>query len=468
MHSAARLVNRQFLRNLAILGGGEALTRLISFVALAELARRIGPGFFGYVEVAAAVGIFLTVGVERGTTTWGICQIARDPQQTSGIVARVVAAQAATAMGLVAIAIMVIAALPLASIMQVLLGGYCLAILGVPLLFGWAFQGRRQMHFVAIPAIARQTAFAAIVLFAIHSPDELWRLPIAEGVAVLVAIGLNLWLFRRAGGTLAFSWREGEQGALTRESLPIGGSQLIWAARMYFPTVLLALMASDDSVGRYGAAHRLVMVFLTALNVYFINLLPTLSEHAAAPERLAGMLRRSMRLVALPAILLALATPLAAPALVGIVWGSAFVDRESVAVLCVLIWVVPVFVWRNHSRSALLAVGRQRDELVSSLAGIGALLLLAPMLTALFGAVGMACSMLCAEFAGAAINWKQLSQRVPGIGVVTHLFLLRGHAPVADHALTSAAPVLTTRVERDPENAEVIRPLAAGVVISVK
>lgn len=410
-------MNRTFLRNLAILGGGEALTRLISFIALAELARRIEPGFFGQVEIALAVAIFLTVGVERGTTTWGICGIARDPSQTHSIVARVVAAQAVTAGGLVVATIAITSLIPISSTLRTLLVGYSLTILGVPLLLGWVFQGRRQMKCVAVPAIARQAVFAVAVWFAVHSPDDLWRLPFAEGLAVLTAIVLNVWLFASGGARVGFKWRNGDQGALSLECLPIGGSQLIWAVRMYFPTVLLAFLAADEAVGRYGAAHRLVMVFLTALNVYFINLLPTLSERAAAPELLADLLRRSLRLVALPTIAAALIVQFTASALVTAVWGSAFAQSDCLDALCILTWMVPVFAWRSHSRTALLAIGRQRDELLSSLIGVGALFLLAPVLTARFGAVGTAWSMLGSELLGAITNWVQLSRRIRGISL---------------------------------------------------
>jgi O-antigen/teichoic acid export membrane protein len=178
---------------------------------------------------------------------------------------------------------------------------------------------------------------------------------------------------------------------------------------------MLGALAGDAAAGTFAAPHRAMMVLQAVLLLYLNNLFPTMSQVAkaqvsetgpAAPA-LSQLLRRSMLLVMPPAVALALATTLAAPALVALILGGSAAWQASIPVLSLLIWLIPVLVARGHGSFALIALDRQRQEMWCSVAGV--LLLLALFVgLAPRGAVGTAWAMLISELCATALIWWAL------------------------------------------------------------
>jgi hypothetical protein len=185
---------------------------------------------------------------------------------------------------------------------------------------------------------------------------------------------------------------------------------------MYLPTILVGVLAGQAAVGLFGAAHRIVMVFQTMLEVYFRNLFPTMSQAArTSAEHLARLLRNSMWLVMVPALALALATTLVAPTLISLIFGESYMQPGAIGVLAVLIWLIPILAWRRHSRNALITLNRQRDDWRCSLIGIVLLVSLIVPLTRIYGGLGSAWAMVVSELATAALAWWLVRRRLPNL-----------------------------------------------------
>ena len=57
---------RKLAVNFVILSGGEALSKILAFVAFAYLARLLGPDSYGDIEFALAATLFFNLVVEGG------------------------------------------------------------------------------------------------------------------------------------------------------------------------------------------------------------------------------------------------------------------------------------------------------------------------------------------------------------------------------------------------------------------
>lgn len=421
-----RLLRYRFGRNLAILGLGEGLTRILTFVAFVHLARVLTPEWFGLVEVALAVLMVAMLVVDQGFPTYGTREVARNPACVNDLVPRLVSVQLVLAIVTYVVLAAIVVALPLNEKLTALILGLGLSLLGVPFMLLWVFQGRKQMFWVTAPQVVRQLVFAGVVLLMIQGPEHLLRLPYAEIAAVAVSALMFVAVYRAGGDRLSPSLSLAGSRALFAEALPIGGAQLIWVLRMYLPIILLATLVEQTVVGRFGAAHRLMMVVQTLVGVYFVNLFPTMSETAqGSGAALARLLHRSLSLVTWPVAAGALATTLGAAPLIGLVFGDSYMQPDSISVLAVLIWIVPILVWRRHLRTALITLDRQRSDFLCSLVGIILLVVLLPILTVMHGAVGTAWAMVVSE--AAAVGWTFICLRryVPQLSVVRSLVTFR-------------------------------------------
>lgn len=407
---------RLLATNLAILAGGEALSRVITAVAFIHLARVFEPVVYGYVELTLAVMMFLTLVVDLGLGTIGAREVARQPASAARLLQRIVSTQMVLAGLTFSLFVAVLLPLRINNTLTLLLLGYGASLLIYPLIFFWVFQGQDRMVWVAVPQVVRQITFAAFVLLVVRNPQQVLLLPAAELAAVVLAALISVVVLRRAGEKLAIKIRGGWDRRLLVESLPIGGSQLIWALRMYLPTILVGTLIGEAAVGFFGAAHRIVMVLQTLLEAYFRNLFPTMSQAAyTSAERLAKLLRNSMWLLMIPALVAALVTSLVAPTLIRVIFGETYRQSEAVQVLAVLIWMIPVLAWRRHGRNALISMSRQREEGICSIVGVILLLASVVPLTNAYGGRGTAWAMVVSELAAAALAWWRVMRYLPNL-----------------------------------------------------
>jgi O-antigen/teichoic acid export membrane protein len=417
-------------RNLSILVAGDLLGRLLVAVAFIHLARALQPAFFGAMELALAVVMVLSLVVDLGLKTLGAREVARAPEAFAGLTSRIVLLQGSVAAGVYVLLLLSLCLLHLDATMKWLLAGYGLTLFAYPLILNWVFQGRNEMLWVAVPQFLRQALFALLALLLVQVPSHVWRLPAFELAGAWLAVAVNLAVYRDLGRRQkAGNWKqlaaEVQVGTsdLVHETLPIAASNLIWALRMYLPLILLGLVAGNTAAGTFAAPHRAMMVLQAVVVLYLNNLFPTMSQATQAQTsgegaessflQLHDLLGRSMLLVMAPATVVALGTTLAAPALVALILGGSAAWQASIPVLSLLIWLVPVLAARGHGYFALVALGRQRQEMWCSVAGVFVLSGLLVALASRYGAVGTAWAMLISELCATALTWWVVYNSLP-------------------------------------------------------
>jgi O-antigen/teichoic acid export membrane protein len=198
--------------------------------------------------------------------------------------------------------------------------------------------------------------------------------------------------------------------AMIREALPIAGSQVLWVFRTYLPTLALWVMAARESVGRFDVAHRVLLVCQAMLTMYLTNLFTPLSKAAHAPRRrFVGLLLGSSAFATASALAGAALLNIRPGPLLGVLWGKGFNAPESAAALALLAFVVPVITLRGHAHYALVALGRQRRELVCALAGCVLLVALLVLWVPAGGTRAAALAMLVSESFGLVLTWLALA-----------------------------------------------------------
>lgn len=393
---------------LLVLAGGEAASRVFGFVAMSYLFRTLPRERYGVVETTVAVMMFGLICVEMGLGTLGTREVARDPSAAPELVRKVATTQLVASVAVLALVGLAALTLPLDPLLARLLAGFAAALLAVPFALHWLFQGREQMLAVTLPKGLRYAVFLALTLVLVRGPDDIGLLPVAEVAGAAAASVAWVALYRRGGGELRIGGAGALDGRLVRDALPIGGATLIWALRSYLPVVCVAAVAGNAAAGEFGASHRVVMVMLGVLDVYFISLYPRFCVAAVASRGdLRRLVARSTHLALWPTLAGAVLLPWVAPWVMRVVYGDE--GSEAAAVFALLAWLVPVTALRAHARFALLAVNRQRTEFVCATIGVAALLATIGPMTSSHGAVGATWAMLGSEALATVLGWAALA-----------------------------------------------------------
>ena len=403
------------LANLLVLGAGEISTRCLTFIAFAYLARALGTAGFGHLEAAFAVLMVCTLLVDYGFPLLGSREIAANPKVTETLVQRVMSTQLTLAMVVLATLMVVTHVAPLDPNLAILLRGLGISLLGIPFVLNWVFQGRNEMFWYAAPMVLRKATFLLVAFLLVRQPSDLEWLPIAEISAVGVAATCWVVVYRRLGHRVRISWAGLRASDLLRQNMPLAISNLIWALRMYAPLVAVYFNPATHApgTGLFGSGHRIVMVFLALLGVYYTNVYPAMSATArTSPADFAKLVRNSMRTSVLATTALFGVVFFSAELVLELVFGEAFVTIESVRAFVVLTLLVPVLAWRRAGRLALIALGHQRSELNCSAFGIAMLAVIIYPLTTWAGIEGAAWGMVLSEAFATIVTWLALRPRL--------------------------------------------------------
>jgi O-antigen/teichoic acid export membrane protein len=366
--------------NLAILGAGDALGKLINVVVFGRLGRILEPEGYGHLEFVLALVFVGALIIEAGLGPWGARAVARGDEPAPRILGRVLALRALILSVVLLGSWAVVGALGAAGspARALLLLSAGLMLVPKAALCEWFFQGRNEMAAVMFTNVLEPVVALAGTLLFVHEPRDLGRVPFILAAAIAaVAVAQHVLAVRRGARP---DLRHGfeARGALFRESLPLGLSSLAWAARFFSPMIAVAVFVAGPGAGTFGAAHRLTVSMHAVVWLWFFNLLPTWSAVAREPGALEALVKRSF-LATLPlAGLLIVTVWTLSPAVIRLLYGVGYAD--SVFLLDDLVF-VPALAWvSGNFRFGLIARGALRAELAASSSGaavaVGALLVL--------------------------------------------------------------------------------------------
>jgi O-antigen/teichoic acid export membrane protein len=382
--------------NYALLSAGELVAKLLGLVAFAYLARVLGPLHYGYLEFAIALNFFFTLVVDCGLGAYGAREIAKDNGIATRFAAHMMAMRFLLAIGAFVLVVLFAFTARQPQAVKHLIILYGLTLFGLPGLLPGVFQGLDRMRYVAIASILRWTVFATLVLLIVHGPEQLLIVPLAEGCAIGILVIFYVWCVSRSLGSLRqpIDWALGF--SMLRQALPMGASDMVWAVRVYFATVLLGLFVGGSEVGWFGAAHRIVVSLHTFVWLYFFNLLASLARCTQGPPQdLKRLMDKSMRVTGWAAVFIGIVGAALAEPLITLLYGEQY--HASIAVFQVLIWILPLSLLHGHYRYALIAYGQQRLEFFSNACGAGLTIVLDLLLVPAYGPLGAAWALVASE-----------------------------------------------------------------------
>jgi O-antigen/teichoic acid export membrane protein len=327
------------------------------------VARTLGPERFGVYALLFALVELLAVASGSGYADYLTREASKDPRVAWGVALQLTVLRSALVLPGVAVAIAILALLHYPR--PALAGTLWLALTLIPRSLSEAVQGvlrgiRRYAACLAIELILGASLLAGAG-FVLVRHGSLRMVIAAEIVAAVAASMAALVLARR--------YR-------TRETIGLRPARLIKTGAVFnlysfignlydrFDVLLLSTLAGDFATGIYAVAYRaLGMTQVLAYGVLY-SLLPALARNAGsvAEQRRLG---RAMGFLLNSAFAIVLATTVLAGPAVRLLLGAQYAD--SAGALRILIWAVPLRYMNYALNTLLLAAGRERVFVVTSI-----------------------------------------------------------------------------------------------------
>ena len=379
-------------------------SRALRFFADVVLVRHFGQTVFGQLNLAQSLAVQGIGLAGAGLDTAGMRNVASGTIPAPVTAATVVVLR--LALGLIAWTIVAGLALAVPRYRDSfeLAALYGLSIFTGALTLGWVAQGRGRVHVVGLAMLATHLGYFGGVQLAVFFDWPPVSVPILLIVAeALAAAGVWTWVVYTIGPVTRLLSRAGTWRFL-RESLPIGGANLIRGMIVGSDILLLGLFVDKAQVGLYSAAFKLYSLGASLLAMYFTVLLPDLASRAATSRvALTTGMFKALRASLLATLPVTAAGLLLAGALLRTLFGPEF-DAASLALRILIVALIATLA-SGQFRVTLVALGRQRQDLAivagGAIAHAGMKLLLIPAA----GIAGAAWGTLAGEIALLALSW---------------------------------------------------------------
>ena len=382
-------------RNFLALGSGEALGRVLAFIATIYIARVLGAASYGAIALASAIVLYFSRIVDGGLDLGlGVREMAAAPERLQELAPSVLTARMLVAIP--CIAVLVFAGwFVLPESEGRVLAIYSLTLLAVGASTRWIHLGLEKARPPGVTKAVGELAMALLVFAVVHAPGDLELVPMAQVVGDMLAAGLLLAWTRRYGLRLRWELRPDVLRPLVRRAWPLVASGLLGLMIYNSDLIFLRLFRSSDQVGYYAAAYTLISFTANLGIAYRLALLPTLTRLTEHSERKIALFDSANAHVTAVGLPLAFGSSILAAPIIGLVFGKEYVSAGSA--LAVLAWSVPAGLLRGVSIAALLSRGREARVLRITASAAGTNLILNLLLIPRFGILGAAWATLATE-----------------------------------------------------------------------
>lgn len=397
------------------LGVGEAMARIIAFGATVYLARTLGASVYGVVVLASAVLLYLTSLTDCGVEALGVHEVAADPAALPSTVPEILGARLIVGLLLTVITVAV-GLLVLPQPDGAVLAAYAFTLPGFALGTRWVHLGLERPGNASLARMLSEAVTVVLVLLLVRAPGDLTRVPLAQIVGEGIGALLLLRLLPEQLGRLRITLQIERVRTLLRRSWPLILHAMLGLAIFNSDMIFLRAFRDSENVGLYAAAYTLISFFLNLGATYTLSLLPVVTRLRGDQAAVRTLYHDSLAQALAGALPVAAGGTLVAYRLIEMVFGHGYVAASLP--LQILLWSIPVALFRNVTQSVLIAFQRQ-DQLMHSAAwaaGINVLFNLA--LIPKWGLTGAAVATLATEMVRtvmAAYYADRLGVPLPGL-----------------------------------------------------
>lgn len=313
---------------------GDALYRLVSFLATAYLARVLGQEGFGIISFGLALLSYAMFASNNGLTVIGTRIVSGKIGDISQSVNAVVFLRLMHALA---------AALLLIAILLIIYGSaeiffvsatYLAYLIPAVFLIEWFFQGREQIVPITAGRIVGILIYFMFIYWFVTDRDDILLTPVGYFIGALVN-GIFLMLcFYRSGQRLKFRFDLRQMKPIWLSSVPVSLSTSMTQLALQAPPLFLAIFGSFESVGVYSVAFRLITMILVFDRLLGFLFFPTVCRWIQFKTNLNENLNRGIRIITSLAFLFTLIIIVISEYLVEFAFGSPY--HDSVLILQIL------------------------------------------------------------------------------------------------------------------------------------
>ena len=363
---------RKIAKNSLVLLASNIISKILGFFYVLYIARYLGAEGFGILSFALAFTGIFGVFTDLGLDTLTVREVARDKSLASKYLGNIVVMKiflVIITFALIALTINLLG-YPQQTIKIVYLVALSVVFSAFSSIFNSIFQGYEKMEYQSLGQILSSALMLSGALFAIsHGLDVIGFASIyfmVSAVALGYSFAVYTWKFSLPKIEINFSfWK-----STIKEALPFGLTGIFVTIYYWTDSVMLSLMKTNEVVGWYNAAYRLIMILLFIPSIINITIFPVMSRfYVSSKDSLRFAYETYFRYMVMIGIPIGFGTTLLADRIILLIFGAEY--ENSIIALQILVW-SSVFIFLSSAFARLLE-SSNKQRTITKITAINAL-----------------------------------------------------------------------------------------------
>ena len=350
---------RRIYRNLGALGGGQAVTWLVTLAWTFVVPRILGPAGIGVIVTATSVAGIFSILLGLGTRNYLVREIVVAPDDGPRLIgtALVLRFVMIPFFCVATVAYTLVTHTPHDQAIVIYLASAAALVLLICEPYQAGFQATERMEYLAYGDVINKTGQSIIgILLAVAGFRAIGITASWVAIAVVVLVATHAWWARMSRVTLRTT--AGELRAMLRGSAAYWAFGVFFLIYLWIDTVMLSLLTNPQTVGYYGVPTRLfqTMMFLPVLisTAWLPRLVQAYEEH---PRHLRTAARQPVELVLILGLPIGAATIIFAGPVIRLLYGPAY--GPAIGVMMLLGLCIPPIFLNILLNQVLIAAKRQ-------------------------------------------------------------------------------------------------------------
>jgi len=278
--------------------------------------------------------------------------------------------------------------------------------------------------YAMVQVIERIVSFA-LILSLLFLGFRLIAISWIRPLTALIILFLNLWLASKKILKSRLHVDKALSPFLLKESWPFMADALFMIVYLKVDVVMLQAMKGSTIVGWYAIASGLVLVFIPLQMAVLQSVFPIFSRNYVEDQGSFSLyFERISRFLLSTGTAVAVIVTLAASPLVSLLYGKEYI--QSVSMLRILIWALPLMSLSSLARTVLMSCNLQRIALWVGGSNVIVNIVLNLFFIPLFGGHGAAMATILTELAGLILFLAFIRKKLGFVKIIKGLRPLKG------------------------------------------
>ena len=364
------------------------MARVLAFVAMLVVARRLGPAMYGVIGVTAGIMLYLNQIADAGAELAGVPVVARQQDRLGELVSSALSLRLRIAAALTVIVVAVgllVFPQPDGSILAI----YALGLVFVALGTRWVFVGKQQAAWVAAARIVGELTTLVVILVTLRSVGDVVMVPIATIVGAAVATAMMFAGLRRIGIRPRLTSDLQPSRVLLDRGPHLVGFTLLGLVLFNADLIFLRFVSGQEAAGFYAAAYTFIAFGANLSVAWAHSVMPSLARYEQHDAQRNDVYETSMLLAYAVSLPVAVGGILTAAPLIQLIFGTDF--SAAAPALVWLLPAIPIAAAREIAVVALIGSegGERRLIRINATCAIFNVVILIPVVP-LYGLIGAA------------------------------------------------------------------------------